>query len=120
MWGRTAAIAAAAAVSTGAIASTAVAAAGPPSPTGVNGAKVKLFAKGVKTPTSFAFGGGTVFEGDGGSESENAPPNGGVFVLKGGTAKMVKSSFGFVGGLTWRKGTLFISGASLTKNGIAW
>jgi hypothetical protein len=121
MWGRTAAITAAAVVSTGAIASAAVAAAGPPPPpTGANGAKVKLFATGVKTPTSFAFGGGTVFEGDGGSESNNAPPDGGVFVLKGGKATMVKSSFGFVGGLTWRNGTLYISGASLTKKGIAW
>ena len=65
MWGRTVAITAAAVVSTGAIASTAVAAAGPPPPAGANGAQVSLFASGVRTPTSFAFGAGTVFEGDG-------------------------------------------------------
>jgi hypothetical protein len=119
MWGRTAAIAAAAVVSTGAIASTAVAAGGPPPPpTGVNGAKVKLFSTGVKTPTSFAFGGGAVFEGDGGSE--NGPPNGGVFVLKGGHATLLKSSLKFVGGLTWHNGTLYISGGSPTKKGAAW
>ena len=62
---RSAALLAASVVATGVVASSATAA-GPPPPTGVGGAKVSLFASGVHTPTSFAFGGGTVFEGDGG------------------------------------------------------
>ena len=64
---RTAAIGAALIMSTGAVAATADAAGGPPLPTGLGGATVKLFASGVQTPTSFAFGDGAVFEGDGGS-----------------------------------------------------
>ncbi len=72
MRGRTAALIAASVVSTGAVAATASAAAGPPAPTGVHGAKVQLFASGLSTPTSFAFGGGNAFEGDGGTESRAA------------------------------------------------
>jgi hypothetical protein len=119
MWGRTAAIAAAAVVSTGALASVAVAAGGPPPPSATNGAKVKLVATGVRTPTSFAFGGGTVFEGDGGNK-EKGVPNGGVFVLKGGKAKLLKGSPPFVGGLTWHNGTLYVSCGALSKSGVSW
>ena len=120
MWGRTAAITAAAVVSTGALASTAVAAGGPPPPpTGVNGAKVSLFASGVRTPTSFAFGAGTVFAGDGGNK-EKGLPNGGIFVLKGGKATLLKGSPPFVAGVTWHKGALYVSGGVVSKKGIAW
>lgn len=93
------------------------AAAGPPTPTSTNGHPVQLVASGLGTPTSFAFGGGSVFEGDGGT-SESGPPNGGVFVLGKGTATKLPNSPNFVGGLAWRGGTLYISSASLTKSGM--
>jgi glucose/arabinose dehydrogenase len=122
MRGRTAAlIAATAAITTTGVVASATAATGPPAPVGANGVTVKLFAGGggLATPTSFAFGGGNVFEGDGGPESSSsAPPNGGVFLLKGGTATKLDGSPNFVGGLAWRKGTLYVSGASVGSTGI--
>ena len=121
MRGRTAAlIAATAALTTGGVVASATAATGPPPPpVGAKGVKVKLFASGggLTTPTSFAFGGGNVFEGDGGSESSQVP-NGGVFLLKGGTGTKLDGSPNFVGGLTWHKGTLYVSGASVGATGI--
>jgi glucose/arabinose dehydrogenase len=121
MRGRTVAlIAASAALTTGAVVASATAAGGPPpNPVGAKGVKVQLFASGggLTTPTSFAFGGGSVFEGDGGAETSQVP-NGGVFVLKGGTATKLDGSPNFVGGLVWHKGTLYVSGASATAQGI--
>ena len=64
---------------------------GPPPPVSTNGHKVELVASGLKTPTSFAFGDGMVFEGDGGNSEGNAPPNGGVYVLKNGAAVKIAS-----------------------------
>jgi glucose/arabinose dehydrogenase len=96
------------------VASTAGAAAGPPPPKGVGGAKVTQVAAGLHTPTSFAFGAGTLFEGDGGVESASAPPNGGVFALKGGTATAIPNSPQFVAGLAWHGGALYVSGGKLT------
>lgn len=105
------------AVSAGA-AATAPAAAGPPLPTATNGHAVQLVASGLQTPTSFAFGGGNVFEGDGGAESSKPkPPNGGVFLLKGGSATKLPGSPGFVAGLAWRHGTLYVSGGNITSTG---
>jgi glucose/arabinose dehydrogenase len=100
-----------------AFAAAAQAAAGPPPPTSANGNAVQLVASGLKTPTSFAFGGGSVFEGDGGSSSGKAPPNGGIYVLKGGTATELPNSPQFVAGLAWHGNALYISGASLTATG---
>ena len=121
MRGRTAAlIAATAALTTGGVVASATAATGPPPPpVGAKGVKVKLFASGggLTTPTSFAVGGGNVFEGDGGSESSQVP-NGGVFLLKGGTGTKLDGSPNFVGGLTWHKGTLYVSGATAGATGI--
>jgi len=111
---RNAAMLAASVVATGAVASAASAAGPPPLPKGVGGAKVSLFASGLHTPTSFAFGGGNVFEGDGGVESKTAPPNGGVFVLKGGKGVAIPGSPQFVAGLAWHRGALYVSGGSLT------
>jgi glucose/arabinose dehydrogenase len=123
---RTAALIAASVVSAGAVAGTATAAGGPPAPKGVHGAKVQLFAAGggLATPTSFAFGGGNVFEGDGGAE-QSGPPNGGVFLLKNGTGTKLPGSPSFVAGLAWRKGTLYISAATFSATGpkfqiLAW
>ncbi|HZZ96830.1 MAG TPA: hypothetical protein VFE19_07445 [Jatrophihabitantaceae bacterium] len=78
-----------------------------------------LIASGLHTPTSFAFGGGSIFEGDGGSETAN-PPNGGIFVLKGGGATRIPGSPKFVAGLAWHKGALYSSGGYITKAGIKW
>src|SRR5947209_17177554 len=75
---------------------------GPPPPTSTNGHPVQLVASGLGTPTSFAFGGGNVFEGDGGAQTQGAPsgpPNGGVFLLKRGTASKLPGSPNFVAGL---------------------
>jgi glucose/arabinose dehydrogenase len=119
MRARTAALIAAIFVSTGAVATSALAAGPPPPPTATNGHQVQLVASGLHTPTSFAFGAGQVFEGDGGAETAN-PPNGGVFVLKNGTGTLIPGSPVFVGGLAWHKGALYVSGGVLTAKGPKW
>jgi glucose/arabinose dehydrogenase len=121
MRGRIAAVTAASIVATGVAASAATAASGPPPPPkAVNGHKVTLVASGLKTPTSFAFGDGVVFEGDGGADT-SGPPNGGVFVLKGGTATEIPGSPGFVGGVTFHGGVLYVSGGTATSpTNVSW
>jgi glucose/arabinose dehydrogenase len=99
-------------------------AAGPPPPTAANGATVEQVAAGLGTPTSFAFGAGTVFEGDGGN-NQSGPPNGGVYVLKGGAATKLVGSPNFVGGLAWHKNTLYVSSGTVAASGkkfqiLAW
>src|SRR5215813_5548446 len=74
----------------------ATASSGPPAPVSANGHKVELVASGLKTPTSFAFGDGRVFVGDGGNSEGSAPPNGGVYVLKKGAAVKIASPLKFV------------------------
>ncbi len=113
MRGRTAAFVAASVVTAGVVASAASAAGPPPPPKGVGGAKVVQVAAGLKTPTSFAFGAGTLFEGDGGAETSKVP-NGGVFAIKGGAATAVPNSPQFVAGLAWHGGALYVSGGTLT------
>jgi len=90
-----------------------------PLPTSSNGNPVSLVASGLGTPTSFAFGDGAVFEGDGGSSSSPVP-NGGVFLLQGGTATLLADSPQFVAGLDWHNNALYISGGRLTSTGIQW
>jgi len=92
----------------------------PPMPTSTNGNAVQLVASGLKTPTSFAFDGSTVFVGDGGNSEGSAPPNGGVYVLKGGTAVLIPSNVKFVSGLAWHDNALYISGGVLTRTGPSW
>ena len=97
------------------LAAAATAATGPPPPPKpVHGGTIKLFASGLRTPTSFAFGDGQVFEGDGGN-TENGPPNGGVFLLKHGTATELTGSPMFVAGMAFHAGALYLSGGSLTS-----
>ncbi|HVW81831.1 MAG TPA: hypothetical protein VHB69_12915 [Mycobacteriales bacterium] len=91
--------------------------AAPPPPTATNGNTVELVASGLMTPTSFAFGGGSVFVGDGGNSEGSAPPNGGLYVLTGGTAVKVPSPLKFVAGLAWHDGALYGSGGVLGSNG---
>jgi glucose/arabinose dehydrogenase len=90
-----------------------------PLPISANGRPVTLVASGLGTPTSFAFGAGAVFEGDGGNSS-SGPPNGGVFHLQGGVGIRLAESPQFVAGLAWHDNALYISGGSFTANGPAW
>lgn len=90
---------------------------GPPPPTSHNGHPVQLVAAGLKTPTAFAFGAGSVFEGDGGNSQGSAPPNGGVYLLKGGTATKLAGSPEFVAGLAWHDNALYVSGGNIGANG---
>ena len=93
---------------------------GPPPPQSTNGQAVELVASGLKTPTSFAFGGGSVFEGDGGNSEGNAPPNGGVYVLQSGAATEIAGSPQFVGGLAWHDNSLYVSGGVVGSAGVSW
>jgi glucose/arabinose dehydrogenase len=102
-----------------AVFATAAVAAGPPPPTATSGKPITQVAAGLGTPTSFAFGGGNVFEGDGGN-SKSGPPNGGVFLLKGGTGTKIAGSPNFVGGLAWYKGALYVSAGTVTAKGPKW
>ena len=98
----------------------ATASSGPPPPVSTNGHKVELVASGLKTPTSFAFGDGMVFEGDGGNSEGSAPPNGGVYLLKNGAAVKIASPLKFVAGLAWHRHKLYISGAVLAGGRPSW
>src|SRR5580704_14640587 len=93
---------------------------GPPAPKSTNGHKVTLVASGLMTPTSFAFGDGMVFEGDGGNSEGSAPPNGGVYVLKNGHAVKLASPIVFVAGLAWHNNKLYISGGELANGRPSW
>jgi hypothetical protein len=84
-----------------------------PSPKAFGGAKVSLFASGLKNPTSFAFGDGVVFAGDSGSGGK--VPNGGVYVLKGGKATEIPDAPVFVGGMQFHDGVLYLSAAVLVS-----
>jgi glucose/arabinose dehydrogenase len=114
-------LAAAAALTFGLVAPAANASSGPPPPpVSTNGQQVTLVASGLMTPTSFAFGDGMVFEGDGGNSEGSAPPNGGVYVLQHGTAVKIASPLRFVAGLTWHCGQLYVSGAVLVDGRPSW
>jgi glucose/arabinose dehydrogenase len=101
----------------GLLGAVATAAAGPPPPTSTNGHPVQQVAAGLSTPTSFAFGAGQVFEGDGGAES--GTPSGGVFILKNGAGTKLAGSPAFVAGLAWYKGALYVSGGTPTSKNSA-
>jgi glucose/arabinose dehydrogenase len=117
---RALAVAGAAALAVAAVAApSADAGSGPPPPVSTNGHKVQLFASGVKTPTAFAFGAGQVFEADGGSE-QNGPPDGGVYVLKNGSAEKIKSALKFVAGIAWHHNYLYVSGARFLNGRPRW
>src|SRR6201996_1868872 len=116
----TGAVIAATVLSGGAVAGIASAAASPPPPKAAKGPPGGQVAAGLHTPTSFAFGGGNVFEGDGGSETGPTAP-GGVYLLKGGQATKLAGSPAFVAGLAWSQGTLYVSGGNITgANSATW
>ncbi len=107
----------------GSVATASASAAVAPSPTPAKGAKLQLIATGVTTPTAFAFGAGQVFVSDGTTPSSGK--GGGVYVLKGGNAVLVPGSPLLSFGITWHKGTLYVSGATLGAKGpigqlLAW
>jgi hypothetical protein len=83
-------------------------------PVSSNGNPVTLVASGLNTPTAFAFGDGTVFEGDGGF-----PTAGGLYALQSGAGHLLPGSPQFVGGLTWHDGALYLSGGSVDQSGNA-
>lgn len=91
----------------------------PPPPKAAGGKQVKLVASGLQTPTSFAVGGGHVFEGDGGAETSTVP-NGGVYMLSGGKGIKLPGSPNFVSGLAWHHGALYVAGGTITKQGPKW
>jgi glucose/arabinose dehydrogenase len=98
-----------------ALAATASGAGTAAAPQSTNGHAVQLVAPGLKVPTSFAFGDGAVFEGDGGNSTKL--PNGGLYVLKNGKATSVATALAFVGGLQFHAGVLYVSGATIGAKG---
>ena len=60
-----------------------------------------------------------MFVGDGGNSEGSAPPNGGVYVLKNGTAVKIASPLKFVAGVAWHHNKLYISGGVLANGGRA-
>jgi glucose/arabinose dehydrogenase len=91
----------------GAGAGVAQAARAPPAPRAANGAKVQTVARGVPTPTQFAFADGTVFAAAAGAEDGSAP--GGVFVLADGRARRVPGSPRSAFGIAWHQDALFVA-----------
>ena len=91
-------------------ASAAMAAKGPPPPPKtVNGHPVTVVARGIPTPTTFAFGGGQVFVAGFGDE-QNQTITGGVYVLRAGKPVKLAGSPPHVFGLAYSRGTLYVSG----------
>jgi len=88
--------------------SLAAAAGPPPLPKAVNGQVVAVVARGVPTPTAFAFAGSAVFVAGYGDE-EHPKIFGGVYVAKGGKAVRLKGSPRHVVGLAYHVGTLYLS-----------
>src|SRR3954447_16099339 len=79
---------------------------GPPPPTAAGGQAVKTLAQGVPTPTEFAFFKKNVFVGAYGPEDGSG---GGVYRIRKGKAKRVRSSGKTVSGVAWRKGKLYVA-----------
>jgi glucose/arabinose dehydrogenase len=120
---RSAVVLAVASIAASGVGAAVASAAGGPVPKTFGGAKVSLFASGLRNPTSFAFGDGAVFAGDSGNSEK--VPNGGVYVLKGGTATEIPNSPIFVGGMQFHNGVLYMSAATLGAAGpqfqiLAW
>jgi glucose/arabinose dehydrogenase len=88
----------------------------PPLPQGVGHWKVTLVARGVPTPTAFAFFAGRLFVAGYGDESDPHVA-GGVYVLRGGKAIRVPGSPKHMFGLAAAKGTLYLSSRSAL---LAW
>jgi hypothetical protein len=99
----------------------ALAAPGPPPPTAVSGHPVTVVARGVPTPTSFAFGAGRAFVAGFGDE-QHPKVKGGVYLLEQGKAVRLPGSPAHVVGLAYRAGTLYVSecGCGAPSRILAW
>ena len=91
----------------------------PPPPKAVNGHAVTVLARGVPTPTTFAFGGGRIFVAGFGDE-QHPKVTGGVYVLKGGKPVKIPGSPAHVSGLAYSGGTLYVSGGATGRGIYAW
>jgi glucose/arabinose dehydrogenase len=80
----------------------------PPLPKAVSGGKVTVVARGVPTPTAFAFLGGQSFVAGFGDE-EHPKVTGGVYLLKDGKALKIAGSPPHVFGLATSGSTLYVS-----------
>jgi glucose/arabinose dehydrogenase len=80
----------------------------PPPPKATDGHLVTVVARGVPTPTAFAFNGSTVFVAGYGDE-EHPKVHGGVYVIRGGKAVKLQGSPAHVVGLAEASGTLYLS-----------
>jgi glucose/arabinose dehydrogenase len=80
----------------------------PPPPKAARGHAVAVVARGVPTPTAFAFLGGQIFVSGFGDE-QHPKITGGVFALKGGKPLKVPGSPPHVFGLATAGGTLYVS-----------
>ena len=98
--------AAAVALATGLLIPATAAAQGPPPPTAANGQAVKTLAHGIDTPTEFAFFKRNVFVSAYGPENGTG---GGVYRVRKGKAKRIRSSGKAVSGIAWRKGKLYVA-----------
>lgn len=112
---RAAAVFAASLLTAGGVTAAAVAAPAAPAPKPHYGAKVSLYATGLKNPTSFAWLKGTMFAGDSGDTQP--VPNGGVFVIRHHKATQLPVNALFVGGLAAHKGVLYASVGDLGATG---
>jgi glucose/arabinose dehydrogenase len=94
---------------------------GPPLPTAVSGAEVTVVARGIPTPTAFAFGEGQIFVGGFGDE-QHPKVTGGVYAVRGGKAARLPGSPAHVVGLAYRSGTLYVSecGCGTSSRILAW
>jgi glucose/arabinose dehydrogenase len=94
---------------------------GPPLPTAVTGADVRVVARGIPTPTAFAFGEGQIFVGAFGDE-QNPKVRGGVYVVRNGKPARLTGSPAHVVGLAYRTGTLYVSecGCGTPSRILAW
>jgi glucose/arabinose dehydrogenase len=79
----------------------------PSSPSASNGEPVQVVTNYVETPTSFAWGGGTMFIGKGPSLPDYGP--GGLVSVTGGLATPVPGGPNDVYGLAWHDGSLYVS-----------
>src|SRR4051794_29450491 len=98
--------AAAAALTTCLVVPAAAGAQAPPPPKATGGQAVKTLAQGLPTPTEFAFFKRNVFVGAYGPEDGSG---GGVYRIRKGKAKRVRSSGKTVSGIAWRKGKLYVA-----------
>jgi glucose/arabinose dehydrogenase len=91
----------------------------PPPPKTIDGKPATVVARGIPTPTTFAFGAGQIFVAGFGDEQNPKIP-GGVYVLKAGKPVKLPGSPAHVLGLAYSKGTLYVSGGTRVGGILAW